>query len=342
MQLFAHSLGEGRIIYSEPQAQPRNMLPPEVKALQSWVEVRDGFSEKRDLKSELNPRGFYEGWPCMGIPWSLVNHQRIKEVESESSRRVAKIVGEGLLKTNPEYIESLVVVLRPPRFVANSQEKLVGPINIRDRDQGMHNVRREAKVHNPDFWLSHMVSIARWVKDFPGVPVHIIEYENLLDPDRREDELGKLQAFIGEGDFVGGGSKVIDPSLRRSSPREGNTPGVESDFVFADSLYPLLRDKDWAGVSKSVGEHNRKKLQQARRSKPDNYLCYRVNLPVHRKTCLECVKGGTVMNNLKKRADDTDVNWRKEPCVFECALRVDGAAYKTPEDSIKGNFWEVN
>jgi hypothetical protein len=45
------------------------------------------------------------------------------------------------------------------------------------------------------------------------------------------------------------------------------------------------------------------------------------------------------MSNLKKRAEDTDVNWIKEPCVFECALRIDEEAYKTPEDSIKNNFW---
>ncbi len=305
MQIFAHSV---------------------VEALQSWIEVRDGLGEKRERRADMNPRGFYEGWPCMGIPWSLRNHQRIKEIESEPSRRVAKIVGEGLLKTNPEYIESLVVVLRPPRFVANSQEKLVGPINIRDRDQGMHNVRREAKVHNPDFWISHMIGIARWAKEFPEVPVHVIEYENLLDKESREGELARLQDFIGEGDFVNEGAKAVEPSLRRSSPREGNSP-------------ELLLKQDWRGVVKSVGERNRKKLKQARNSKPENYLCYRVNLPVHRNTCLECIKGGTVMSNLKKRAEDTDVNWIKEPCVFECALRIDEEAYKTPEDSIKNNFW---
>ena len=339
MQIFAHSVGEDKIIFSESQVRPQNPLPPEVEALQSWIEVRDGLGEKRERRADMNPRGFYEGWPCMGIPWSLRNHQRIKEIESEPSRRVAKIVGEGLLKTNPEYIESLVVVLRPPRFVANSQEKLVGPINIRDRDQGMHNVRREAKVHNPDFWISHMIGIARWAKEFPEVPVHVIEYENLLDKESREGELARLQDFIGEGDFVNEGAKAVEPSLRRSSPREGNSPEVESDFVFADSLYPLLLKQDWKDVVKSVGERNRKKLKQARNSKPENYLCYRVNLPVHRNTCLECIKGGTVMSNLKKRAEDTDVNWIKEPCVFECALRIDEEAYKTPEDSIKNNFW---
>lgn len=343
MQIFAHAMGEDRIIYTKPDSKgAKRKLPPEVDALMKWANKRDGIDETKERKKDMNPRGFYEGWPCMGIPWSLVNHQRMKRVEEMPERKIAKIVGEGLSKTNPEYIESVVVILRPPRFVAKSQEKLAGQINIRDKNEGMHNVRRESNIHTPDFWISHMTSVAEWLNAFPLIPVHVIEYENLLSQEGKAAELQSLQDFIGEGDFIGAGGEAIDTTLRRSSPREENAPEVEADFRFAESLYPLLKAKNWPGVLFAYRKWRRTKYNEAKGRKPDQYLCYRVNLPVHRRTCEECLKRGTVMQNLKRRAESTDVNWIKEPCVYECANREDGEDYKTPEESIAANFWSAD
>ena len=341
MQIFAKALGEDRIIFSEAKAKSNKAkLPKEVKALADWIKLRDGYSESAEQKKDLNPRGFYEGWPCMGIPWNFINHKRLQSLQEAETDAVAKIVGQGLAITNPDYISKVVVIVRHPRAVARSQEKLVNRVNIRDSHKGMHNVRREAKIHNPDFWLSNMLSIAQWISAFPDVPFYVLSYERLTSASWRcEIDMNELQQFIGEGDFVKASQESIDSSLIRSHPKTDCSEEVQNQFLFAEEIYSLACNGEWEDVLLAFSERAKQQAEKDANKKPTKYLCYRANRTVLQAQCKECIKGKTVMQSFKELAERAQVDWRKEPCVYECAFRNDSSKYKTPSESIKQNFW---
>jgi hypothetical protein len=70
-----------------------------------------------EVSKDMNPNGFWEcRYSVRGIKW----HMNMPDLEG----KVCKIVSQGLINSNPEYIDKIVYMLRDPRQVAKSQERL--------------------------------------------------------------------------------------------------------------------------------------------------------------------------------------------------------------------------
>ena len=83
MQEFALALGENRIIFSkQPTPEALNAIrqfkcTEAEKAYLDWESNISGTEKVRMHAKDMNPRGFYEGWPCGGVSWGLGNYHLI-------------------------------------------------------------------------------------------------------------------------------------------------------------------------------------------------------------------------------------------------------------------------
>jgi len=324
MDLMRTVFGEDRIIGNKFPQEDRIQVMQEKQEDETEIEfavrqyisskMRDLEQVKRELEEtkDMNPNGFWEcGWSVQGIQWSLFQHEIIKEAIENKS--IVKVVSQGLPSTHPDFVSKIVYMLRHPRAVAKSQERLKGQFGPLEAPQINGE---DVKKHSPEMFIRTSKMAARWLKKF-NKPFIIVNFDDLIeDP---ITQLNRIQEFLGEGDF----SKVADvinPKLRRSYPQEIENPLWES----AEAIYEAMAKQDFEAVEKV----------EVPRDENEVIVCTRMKRRVVTNECKMCISDPVTRKNFAKTAMDQKVDWEKEPCIYECL-----AEEISIEESIKNNSW---
>jgi len=320
MDCLRRALGDDRILGHKWPMQMRyeaalERHPEEVDehyAIRRWIVARtsSNYQERLGLSKQMNPNGFWEcRYTVPGIRWHL-------GIDCPPDK-VCKVVSQGLAQSDPKYVDRIVFMLRHPREVAKSQEKL-------GRAFGDELREKEWVVHTPEMFVSVGIAVSRWMLANPDIPMILIEHAELLaEP---EEELSRLKDFLGEGDFS---DYPVNRRLHRSLPE------VDANELWplAEKMHDVMRESNWQGVLDVAKEH-RKHLAAM-----NGLYCTRMMRPVATAECRNCRSHETVRQNFRDFAQQRGVDWKAEPCLFECdPLFVDDP--KSIEESVSNNTWE--
>ena len=272
------------------------------------IYLRDKTQPGWDNESykDLNPRGF---WECR---WTVKGVQRYDRCPGELEG--AKVVSQGLAQSNAEAITRVVYMVRDPRAVAKSQERL------------KRQFEEMGTVHSPEMYIQVHTAAARWiVKHQPDL--RVVDFDDLLeDP---VAVLSGLDAWAADAGFPGrfaDQATEIRQRLRRSADHQTPEQSEQDDaWDDAEEVFELLKQ----GNFEKIAKRERKKKDPHRR-----YHCTRLGVPVPAAMCSFCWQDETTRNNFKKTARDRKIDWRSEPCVFECKERGMSIV-----DSIAANHW---
>ena len=333
--LLLEMLGEDRLIGSKFMGRDQEPKPlPERKELklkpiqQYNMDLRANkgamdAKKQRTLKrrdfaemKDMNPNGFYEcPFTVQGLYWRPEVHELMKRVDTLGDEPFCKIVSNGLLNSDPTKISKIVYMLRDPHEVAKSQERLVREMELPEGE----------KIHSPDFFITATVKFCRWaVKYAQDVEVLIVNHGDLLaDPIVNTE---KISRFIGVP--AGDAYKIIEQKLHRSKPEDIPHPQWED----ADVIYELMKKSDFQGVLDYI-----KNPEIETHKQHAKFYCHRVGATVVKNMCMACKSQPDVVTNFKKTAEKKQIDWKNEPCAYECgALAGD---YITIEESIEKNHW---
>lgn len=263
---------------------------------------------------DMNPGGFWE----MGRP--TIQGIKYRQGETLPADGFCKVICSGLAKTDPKYVKKVIYMARHPRAVAKSQERL--------RRRGIPEQTIGA-IHNAGNFINEHVAAANWIGDNPDVPILVVDFDRLIE--NPAEQLGRLADFLGEGNWTKA-SGVIEPKLRRS-----NHEDIEDElWPDAERIYRHLLASEFSQIVAFSEER-----QTAMRQDGDRWVCARRLRVVSHRNCQQCISDPTVRGNYRKTATKDRVDWKHEPCLFECGLdrSLDDSEIKTFEESVKDNFW---
>jgi len=321
MDIMRETFGEGRIIgekFPQEKRIKRQTERQEGETDQQWavreyIMNKDGSKQKALAEfaetKDMNPNGFWEcGYTVRGI-------QYVRPENAPKATDICKVVSQGLAQSNPQYIDKVVYMLRHPRAVAKSQERLKG------RYGGLDNPERggkEVREHSPKMFVQVTKAAASWLRAHAHVPVLLVDFDDLIEDPAAQ--LQRVQDFLGEGDFTQSVSR-IEPKLRRSYPQEVEHPL----WGPAEALYSAMSSLDYDAVADV-------EVQRVEREK--RRVCVRLGRAVVDNECALCRADANTRRNYAVQATRRGIAWQSEPCVYECLEEG-----KTIEESIASNHW---
>ena len=319
------AIGEDRVLGSKfPRQQAIELKRGEDESdkefeLRSAIHARTVTQEVLDdfnASVDMNPNGF---WEC---GYSVQGFQYEPGVPDLSDKAV-KIVSSGLHSTDPSMISRLVYMIRHPRSVAKSQERIRRMQFMSAADEA------ELGIHTPEMFIRQSFMAAKWFIRNPEVPRLFVEFEDLVaDP---ENVLRRLSDFTGY-DYS---ESPIEPRLQRSSKPEDQKEHFL--FEYAMPIYQMMRRQDFEGVVRYYLEHQRQINKENTRT-----FCLRLDHQIPYNVCLVCKSGAKdFIRNKIDQAEARDVDWMNEPCSFECGGDpfLSDAETLTLEESVNRNHW---
>ena len=280
--------------------------------LYATKERRCQLKKELEQTRDMNPGGFWEH------PLFSVSGIQFRPGITNDPKKVLKIVSGGLAKSDPAYIDKIILMARNPRAVAKSQERLRkrSPIPMDD-----------VIVHSPRMFNVTTVAAACWIVEYKK-PVLVINYDDLIEDG--EKELQRVNEFIGGDLDVKTASKMIRPSLRRSYPEPDKN---QDEFELADRIFELMKNQSWQEISDIPDQQRLFKDQRS-------FICVRSGIQVNEDMCNLCRTRPEVAANFRDTAETRRINWKAEPCLYEVGF---GKEYEknpiTTEKSIKENHW---
>jgi hypothetical protein len=335
MDIFRHALGEERMLGFKFNRRVEEEKPLEGRplAVKTYVEYRrkiDGTSEpeKRELDEDMNPNGFWEDgrFTVRGLTYRKSTKEVLQEIRNAEESLFAKIVSRGLLRTNPDYVDKVVYMLRHPRAVAKSQERLKRGSFV-TIDGEPFNIDSEV-IHTPEMFITSCIAAAEWFMENPDIPLFMVNFDDLIE--EPEETVIGIATFIREsGEFVKA-SKVVDPKLRRSYPE-----AVENSlWGEAEAAYKFMENQAFEQLLEYFDDTKRLIHRESRA-----WECVRFEGPTCEKQCQLCKVNKEYRDSLKMHADEQGIPWRERPCAFEVAFDLDSSLISI-EESIRNNFWE--
>lgn len=296
--------------------------------------------EEREFK-DMNPEGFWEmAFTVRGVVYQAQFKELLSKILAGKEHKVCKVVSQGLLNSDPMYLGKIIYMIRHPRAVAKSQERL-----RRQLPDPIVNGKK-VKFHTPEMYISVTGQAARFFLMYPEVPVRFFHYEELLE--RPKEIIDEMQEFVGYGDY----SKaygIVQPKLNRS--KHENVPNnlwEDAMFVY-EEFCKAAKIINSGGKREEANKHFEAILKYLSNPKNEfnrskrHWRCYRAKMNVNEVMCKACMSNPGVRENLKLHSEKTEgkftKHWSKEPCLFECGLDLDREKYLTIEESIKNNFW---
>jgi hypothetical protein len=278
---------------------------------------------------DMNPNGFWEcQWSVRGIFYSFAFADELNEIENESDEdlSVCKIVSQGLIASDPRYISKVVYMLRHPRAVAKSQERLRRGLNYTDDYGNLINMADEVTVHTPEMFINVTEMAARWRLKYPEIPFTLIEFDDLVeDPD---GTLSRVGDFLNKD--MSRARDLVDKKLRRSIPED-----VEHD-LWEDAEY--IYEKFKLGEYQNIIDYLSDRTRAYNRSSM-SWSCPRTGRGTNEAICKVCMSNSETRENFIKSADQAGIDWVNEPCPYECGLNLDMDRHLTIEESTRCNFW---
>lgn len=316
MDCLRGALGDDRIIgtkFPQKDREERKQNNSKQYEINQYMKSKHSNGRsKKDIK-DMNPNGF---WECRYSVRGIIWHMGIDNICKPEM--VCKVVSQGLPATSPDYVDKMIYMIRHPREVAKSQERL-------RRAPFGDDLNEIGKVHSPEMYIKVTAQAARWLHNYPEVDVHFVNYGDLLkDPD---GVLNCVKDFLGEGDFS---NHPVEKKLYRSEPEDiENDLWEESDFVYENFNLGNFK-KVFQFVSASERKVHTKNLM---------YPCMRTGAMTSYDQCKICHSDTETMHNLRQTGEDKKIDWKNEPCVFECGYSLDLVPV-TVNESIKNNFWD--
>jgi len=330
MRVMEKAFGPDRILGArEPQQENHK---PELSEIQKYLFEKSGRAEqirKREERAKaMNPNGYYEMAFCVqGVYYRPQFEDLLTEILDADKPKICKIVSQGLAQSEPRYIDKIVYMARDPRAVAKSQENL-GRDNPMNPEDAPERDGEKVLIRSVEMFNQVTIAAARWLNRHPGIPVHVVNYDKLIDDPHTV--LGGVAAFLGDGDFSEA-ANLIDPSLKRSKPEP-----VEGD-EFALQLFDRLKTGDFAGVEEAVNQEAERR--KANPPKPTQWFCPRLGQQVAEAMCQLCKTHIQTTTNLRANAERKEIKWQEEPCPYECGIQGDGGL--TVAESVARNHWSA-
>jgi len=276
--------------------------------------------ERMERARCMNPKGFYEcNFTVRGVYWGMNVSELYKRVKDAGERDFIKIVPSGIINTPPEMLSKVVYMLRDPRAVAKSQENI----------GGMLRENLPGKVHNPVFFIQATIAAATYLKRFPDVEYHVVEYDKLIE--ETESEIDKIAVFLGVDFDKQNAATAIDQDLRRSKAENVDYCDTWEE---AQRIYDMFLARDLQGIIDF--SHDKATFTQRH---TNGFVCHRLGMRVALVQCDHCKTVPQVVKNFIKRAEQMKIDWRNEPCAFDCG-RNPKAEPISIEQSIAGNHWQ--
>jgi hypothetical protein len=289
------------------------------------------LKDKPDSSYEdMNPNGFWEcQYSVQGIKYNFQDREDLKtmEVGNLENAKVVKVVSQGLLSSDPKYIDKIVYMIRHPRAVAKSQERLKRGFDTKFPDGEVRNIFDGLTIHTPEMYIAVTVQACRWLLANSEIPVHFVLFDELMTtPKERLAEIGE---FLGTGDFTKAYG-VVEPKLNRSIPED-----IPHDlWEDAEFVYDNFVSKNYQEVLDYFDDPKRSFNREKR-----SWSCPRYGQQVTERQCKLCRSSSVVRENFKTFAMQKMIDWENEPCFFEVGTDLDREEYLTIKDSIKQNFW---
>ena len=341
MDLLRVTFGQERILgYKFPFDEKRNRLKEKTEDedeneynIRRYVQKKisenneDEVKKRIEYMKQMNPHGFWEmEYSVSGIQYNLFDYKNIEKLLTENTPSILKIVSQGLLYTDPVFVDKMIYMVRHPRQVAKSQESLV-------RNDFLFTEGNEAEVngeivkaHTPKMYLEVTAVASQWIQSYPEVPVIFVNFDDLIS--NPAQELKRIQEFLGEGDFTKAKERV-KPKLKRSEPNDLGNPLWED----AENVYSLFGQGDFNGVLEYLSNKNTNYYKYSQ-----EVMCCRdgeVKTYLH---CRSCRNSKATRGNFKMIATNKGIDWQNEPCTFECRGLGEGRSL-TIQESIENNFW---
>lgn len=325
------------------------------------IEMRE-LAQGRPLDyKDMNPEGFWEcAFTVQGIIYQPQFNRLLQGIRTGKNFKVIKVVSQGMLNSDPQYIGKIIYMIRHPRKVAKSQERLKRGFDFTDPADGkIKNAFQDITIHTPEMYIQVTMQAAHWFLLNPRKKVLFVNFDDLQE--NPAEQCRKMKEFVGFGDYEKA-TKLVQPKLNRSNPEDiehrlwEDAEYVYEEFVKAANIINAGGSRTEAGkhFKKIIKyfhdprrEFNRDKLQ---------WPCYRAKRGVNEMRCKACYYGnddsGTnfATRNLFKKNSEAKVaqygvtkHWSKEPCVFEMGYDLDRTEpYLTAEESVENNFWKTD
>lgn len=333
--------GEELILGGDTRNPPKEELPDEMfdeknEHLREIANYTYRAVDLPDMKTryektmEMNPTGFWEtGFTVMGMTWVRGLKDWFDKLE-KGEHWITKIVGSGIVESDPRYIGKIVYTLRDPRSAAKSHQKLSRGPQVDGQALSDHARMAGMFVNTPLDFMKHSAWAAQFFKEHPNIPVLLTKYDDLVE--NPKPTLDRIFQFLTPGvEAKKEAVDIIQPKLRRSKP----LPDTEEDeWIEADKMYEAMCIGDWQKVL-DIYEAYLPTLNR----KQQKWFCHRIGRPVVRSECVECKRNPKVPERLKALSDHMNINWQVMPCSYECGFDEDNKPLSVME-SIANNHWD--
>ncbi len=341
MLCLKEMLGEDRIRgFKFPQENKAEMPPQHEKESDKRFAVRSYIHNKyakdagrRYDYEDMNPHGFWEcRYSVRGISYNYPDKENLNRYLSEATEDMTavKIVSQGLLSSDPKFLSKIIYLIRHPRQVAKSQERLKRGHDVQNANGEYQNMFEGVTIHDPSMYIQVTAMAAKFFIENPDIPVLFVNFDDLITrPDVVVPQIGE---FLGEDvESIERATKVIEPKLHRSHPQD-----VAHDlWEDAETVYELFNEKKYAEILTYLEDPYRK----FNRSK-SSWLCPRLGRSVTESECKVCKSKDDVVENFKESSERQGIDWRNEPCTFECGMDLDSDYHLTIEESIFYSHWK--
>ncbi len=356
MDIHRAVFGEERILGAKFPQEKRNKENQEeasdISAVRNYMSDKQAILSKaqgketgRDFK-DMNPNGFWEcSFTVQGIKHSvgsqyLLNHLKL---EDKDEMTICKVVSQGLLPSIPDYIDKIIYMVRHPRAVAKSQERLKRGFDVMTSDGTMKNIFEDLVVHTPEMYIKVTEQAARFFLNNKDIPVHFVHFEDLMS--NPKEELDNIQKFTGFGDYTKA-YDVVSAKLNRSKHQDiPSKLWADAEIVYEKFCEAVGHSRNFdrskeMDCYREIVRYLKDPKRETNREKK-NWPCFRSGQTVSEVQCNACMRNPVVRENFKKHAESVGVEWEMEPCSFECGMNVDKEKneYLSIEESIKNNFW---
>jgi len=288
-------------------------------------EEKEKRKKKKERVKNMNPNGFWEMlYTVQGCYFRFQDSEQLEKLLIEEKKSICKIVSQGLINSDPQYIDKIIYMIRHPRSVAKSQENLERQFPFSKGSEPKSN-GETIKVHSPEMYINVTAQASMWLKKYSNVEIMFVHFDELISNPKKV--LTEVQDFLGEGDFKKAISR-IDPKLKRSYPQEIDNPFWKD----AEFIYDHFLEQDYEGIIKYM-----ENLSLAIHKKNKKIYCCRLGRTVIEDECLICMSSEQTRKNYKVGLEKRGIDWKSEPCIYECGQKERGNI--TVKESILNNFW---
>jgi len=232
-----------------PQKQREEEDKEELKDNQNFKynkDLIDYFAEKNELirksqmtpeqlkdndSEDMNPNGFWEcQFTIQGIRWMFQLRNILKK--SLEDWKIVKVVSQGLLNSDPQYINRVIYMLRHPRAVAKSQERLKRIQMIKtDSGEDVNLFDAMGKIHTPEMFITVTTQALMFFKNNKDIPIKIVNFEDLVESPKTI--IKQIYDFIGIRGKVTKGYDIVEPKLNRSKHEDiENRLWGDADYLY--------------------------------------------------------------------------------------------------------------